>query len=360
VTTTRFGDGLERVEDLLRQAYEAQVPSGLSAVLDGRVAASIEGEQPWNKDRALDRRAMPAWARVRGRRSRRTAASLAVVASLLLIAAVMAIGHAVSPGYFEPGSYTWRNAQELGLTETTDGYQLTLERIYADVNQIVVAVSVSDLEGRGDSVAIEGFRMSDSAGVDWQVTTATMNPSPTSGESILYLVPAAGPVPAGRRDFTFSLPVLSVSEGGTTRRVEVDRTFTAAVDVRAGLVVSSLDPASSGGVTVTVDRVVIAPSMVEIDLRWDGLPSAPPDGPWSPMVELRHNGHAIDMFVGQGPIEGQTWIQRTAGGAEDPAGTWTVTVTEFWFDGLAPGPTATPSASPSPRGGPWVIEFSVP
>jgi hypothetical protein len=367
VTTTSVPASPERLEGLLREAFAAELPPGLAAQLDERISSAVERQLPWSRHRAgpgLPRRRatrMPPPGRVFGHRPRRAVLFAVVVPLLLVVIAVTAIGHAPSPGFFQVGSYPWRNAQQLDMTETVDGYQVTLESVYADVNRLVVAIGVSDLDKRGwSAIRIGRLEVTDSAGVDWEVETATSDPGPTSAEGVFVLEPSSGPVPDGPRDLTFALTTLDLTGAGTSRQVDIDVTFTTTIDVRGGKTVSGLAPATRDGVTVTIDRVVIAPSMVEIDLRWDGLPTAPPDTSWMPTVELRHDGSAFDSFSGGGPISGSRWVERTAQGAEDPAGHWTVTITAFWYDRPDANGTGARMPARTTFPGPWLFEFDVP
>ena len=43
----------------------------------------------------------------------------------------------------------WDRADILGVSQTHDGYRVTVERAYADINQLMLAVSVSDVAKRG-------------------------------------------------------------------------------------------------------------------------------------------------------------------------------------------------------------------
>src|SRR5512140_1687273 len=158
--------GSDRLEDLLFRAYTDGMPPQLETVVAARVNAAIERRLSWNRRARFRRPHMP-------RRSIRASLAVSVVLLLLAVVAVTAIGQQLfPPGYYEPGGYMWRNAQQLGLTQTVNGYRVTLDSVYADVGQLALAVTVQvPGELAGSERVDPHVRVTDSAGVAWQMTT---------------------------------------------------------------------------------------------------------------------------------------------------------------------------------------------
>ena len=103
------------------------------------------------------------------------------VRRLTLLAAVLAIvGGATTSLFMLYGSfggdayqYAWKHATMLGLTQTDQGYTVTLEAAYADASQMMLAVSVVDARNRGWSrldASSADARFTDGTGPAWRMT----------------------------------------------------------------------------------------------------------------------------------------------------------------------------------------------
>ena len=140
------------LEGPLREAFAFAPPEAASAAADRRIAAAIARSAAGD---GRDRRPSPGFgSRLSlsiGRMSRRTRV-VAVLAGVLVLGGAgggvlgMYEGMIGSQG----GARTaWDLATIVGASQTVDGYRVTIDRAYADSNQLMLAVSVTDRENRG-------------------------------------------------------------------------------------------------------------------------------------------------------------------------------------------------------------------
>jgi hypothetical protein len=359
----------EALESHLIDAYAVDIPPHLAARLERRVSAAIQVPQP-----SSSADAHPANQR------RRRLALIPVLLAVAMVTAAAAGG--VLHFYDEAGGLAWQRAEHLGLIKTVDGYRLTLERVYADANRMLVGVTVVDEQNRGWSqVGVDQATVTDSSGGRWEVGMGASSPEDASVAANLFWFDAdPGPAAPGRRAFTVSIPSVSVrdqttpptTEGGPGleegtsaapvgvdgtwwpwHEVKVDTSFSFDLTVDGGALATPHAAAESNGVTITLGRIVASPSTVRLELDVAGLPSGA--GAWAPIMSIRHAG--VDLAVmlttsGGGP--GTTnWTSR---GVDDASGDWIVTVTEEVGDQLVDGTVDKQIRLQ----GPWIIHFTMP
>lgn len=361
----------ETLESHLVDAYAVDIPPHLAARLEQRVSAAIQLLQPSS---SADPR--PA---NRGRRR------LALIPVLLAVAMVtVAAAGGVLHFYDEAGGLAWQRAEHLGLIKTVDGYRLTLERVYADANRMLVGVTVVDEQNRGWSqVGVDQATVTDSSGGQWEVGMGMSSPEDASvAANLFWFEPMPGPAAPGRRAFSVSIPAVSVrdqttppvTEGGPGledrtspapvgadgtwwpwHEVKVDASFSFDLTVGGGSQATPHAVAKSNGVTFTLDRIVASASTVRLDLGVTGLP---PSGiGWAPIVSIRHAGQDFAVTGVTGLIAGgpaaTVWTSR---GVDDASGEWIVTVTEEVGDQIVDGTVGKQIRLT----GPWVLAFTMP
>ena len=361
----------EALESHLADAYAVDIPPHLAARLEQRVSAAIQLLRPSSS-------ADPRPANHR----RRRLALIPVLLAVVMVTAAAAGG--VLHFYDEAGGLAWQRAEHLGLIKTVDGYRLTLERVYADANRMLVGVTVVDEQNRGWSqVAVEQVTVTDSAGGGWQTGMGASSPEDASvAANLFWLEAAPGPAAPGRRAFSVSIPAVSVRdqttppateggpgfEDGTSpapvggdgtwwpwHEVKVDASFSFDLTVGGGSQATPHAVAESHGVTISLDRIVTSPSDIKLDLRMAGLP--PSGDGWAPIVSVRHAGQDLGVAGVTGSRDGgfatTAW---TSHGVDNASGDWIVTVTEVVGDQIVDGVVHKQIRLQ----GPWVLTFTMP
>jgi hypothetical protein len=335
-----------RLEASLADLFAVDIPAGVLDRLDERVRRGLETWRP----RAI-------------RRSRFRPGRRAGVVGLL--AAVLAIGGAngslralylLAAGPFD---LPWHRGAELNLSQTVDGYEVTLDRAYADATRLALAISVVDERRRPGTTQLEAFGtiVTDSSG-EYGGIGATSNPDGAfAAVNVAWKTPPVLPLPAGPRHFHVVLPSIGVRDDSTPppdadavgwspwHRYPGPWTFDFELNVDGGTTVTPNAVAKADGIQVTVTRLIAASSIVRVELKIDGNVGA---GGWSPIGDVRHGGKVVPFVVGSFEPDG-TIALLTDGGAGDPSGTWTVTINSV----------ASPDGSAQPTG-PWVMQFDVP
>lgn len=401
----------EDLETLLTAAYAVEMPADLGALVDRRVKRAVRDWRPrtaesWRLPR-------PRWGRV---------ALVPVLAAVLTAALLMTASASGGPSAFYNfvGGYAWQHAEIVGLTKTVDGYQITLERAYADANQLMLAFTVVDAENRGWSeVDVGRMSVADSSGAEWTMTGGASDPvNVTSAATISWFVSPAGPAALGRRPFSVTVSSVSVrnQEDGPPpsdltwspwNLVAVNATFSFDLTVGGGspATAAGATPATAGGgpqatalvggcspatVGVASSATVSAgpqatatvgggsPAMPHVSSESRGvtltlesvvaapstvrlelrLAGAPSGGlNWTPIVEcVSHNGHNLDVSMQMSGIGSSLTTVYTAVGVEDPSGDWTVWVNQLMGDGIDASNQGQDVRLP----GNWTLHFSMP
>jgi len=298
----------DRLEADLLALFAVQPEGGVLDRLDERIELTLRAWKP-----ATGRRLRP------GRR-----------AGLIgLLAATFVLGGAtgsLQSLYFMlagPFDTPWHRGEEIGLSQTVDGYTVTIDRAYADAARLALAISVVDERERPGTTQIMAFStvVTDQDGEYESGGGATSRPDGKfAAVNVAWKQPAVLPLP-----WTFDFEL--VVDGGTTVTPDA---------------VAEID-----GVRVSVPRLIAASNIVRVEMRIDG--DLPP-GDWTPIGEVSHGGKVLPFVMGDldaGP-DGMLAFM-TDGGVPDASGAWTVTIKEL-----------ISGSSDERLSGPWVLEFSAP
>lgn len=320
------------------------------------------------RDRLDDRieRGLRVWNPRLARRSRLRPGRRAGLIGLL--AATFAIGGATGSlqGLYlllaGPFDTPWHRGVEIGLSQTVDGYTVTIDRAYADATRLAMAISVVDELERPGTTQLKAYFavVTDASGEYLSGWGAVSRPDgPFAAANVAWKQPPEPPLPAGPRQLHVVIPHIEVRDdtmpppdadavGWTPwHRYPGPWTFDFEIDVDGGTTITPAAVAEIDGVRVSVARLIAASGIVRVEMRIDG--DLPP-GDWSPIGEVRHGGRVLRFVVGDldaGP-DGMIAFM-TEGGVDDASGEWTVTVDELvggQGDARLPGP--------------WVLRFSAP
>ena len=299
------------------------------------------------------------WARFRpGRR----AGVIAILAAALAIGGANGSLRALYLFLAGPFDLPWHRGVELNLSQTVDGYRVTLDKAYADATRLALAISVVDERRRPGTTQLEAFGtvVTDAAGVYGGIGAVSEPDGPYAAVNVAWKTPAALPLPSGPRAFHVVLPFIQVRDDSVPppnadevgwnpwHRVAGPWTFDFEMNVDGGTTVTPNAVADANGIRATVTRLIAAPSIVRVDLRIDGTPGA---SGWSPVGEVRHDGQVMKFVVASLETDGSIALM-TDGGVGDAAGHWTVT-----FNALT---TNDDPNGPKPPTTSWVVEFDVP
>lgn len=341
----------------------------LDSALDASLTALFAVDIPVAVlDRMDDRvrRGLRTWSPPPGRLTRfrpgRRAGVIAVLAAALAVAGANGSLRGLYMFLAGPFDLPWNRGVELNLSQTVDGYRVTLDRAYADATRLALAISVVDERRRPGISQLEAYStvVTDASG-EYGGLGAVSNPDgPYAAVNVAWKTPAALPLPSGPRAFHVVLPFIQVRDDATPppnpddvdwnpwHRVAGPWTFDFEMNVDGGTTVTPNAEADQNGVHTTVTRLIAARSIVRVDLRIDGIKG--PSG-WSPIGEVRHDGHVMRFVVSSLEPDG-TIALMTDGGTADASGHWTVTVTSL-TDNDDPN-------APRPPAAPWVMDFDVP
>jgi hypothetical protein len=150
-------------------------------------------------------------------------------------------------------------------------------------------------------------------------------------------------------------------DGTTYTDIPISITFD--LSVGGGVDKKTSSSIESQGITMTLDRITIAPSMVRITLHLLGTFPAGSDG-WLPTAFVTHNGMDVpvrneSVALGESCMSapGCVVTLETSEGVDDPDGDWSVRATE------ARGNTTDPSATWGHEiaiTGTWTLDVTVP
>jgi len=285
-----------------------------------------------------------------------------VVAALVLLTG--AVGAALSlldrtvESSGTPGWQTaWDRAERLGIQETDAGVTITLERAYADLNQILVGFTVAGLEvpasAAEDPPAMQWtVELRDPAGRSserWASSMTGMGVDETGLSAVVQtwegdIAPMAG---------TWVLTFSSVGYSGdgfvpgqctvgatdpecanppSTAMVDGTWQFTYELPAPAGTILTPTDVSSTAGpATLRLTELRVTPTMVtaRIGLSIEGAFVTT----WSSIpVAVRHLDASYEVnsaraVLGGDPAEGNgETVFFTTAGSDAPAGTWTIEI----------------------------------
>ena len=279
-------------------------------------------------------------------------------------------------------------AQEINLSQTLDGVTVTLERVYADANEIVIGYTVKKPADQNLHVSRmsltdeQGRAFSEMAGAGVAGTSELLGVQLPPGEGAyvtafdasvvegkperlhlhltMHLVEL---VPVDQSPVTPTVPLPEPSETGVIvaqaqpMREEVvggPFTFDFSVPFIPGQTVEVQQTVEAAGVTMKLKRVVITPSETRAILCFE----PPDDIEWTLLADLdAGDGRALHGGVvgrlddaGEQECHCVSYIESLTG----KSGEWTLTVTE------PVGTELVPPYKDVRLAGPWVFRFRVP
>jgi hypothetical protein len=263
-----------------------------------------------------------------------------------------------------PFDVPWHRGDAIGLSQTVDGYTVTIDRAYADATRLALAISVVDERKRDGTTQISAFStvVTDQDGEYVSGGGAMSRPDGAfAAVNVAWKQPATLPLPAGRRQLHVVLPFIMVRDDSTPppetdedankwdpwHRVAGPWTFDFEVVAAGGTTITPAAVAEIDGVRVSVPRLIAADRVVRVEIRIDG--DLPPGG-WSPVGEVRHGNKVLPFVFGDldaGPDNLLAFM--TDGGVADATGEWTVTIKEV-INGNGDQRLQ----------GPWILRFTAP
>jgi hypothetical protein len=351
-------------------AFAFEPPPEASAAADRRIGAAIAGASAGTASRRPDR--VGSFSRVAGR-FRQPSRRLRAVALLGAVLILVGAGRGLL-GLYEGmiGSFggwrtAWDHATVLGVSQTIDGYRVTIERAYADPNQLMLAISVNDVENRGwTQVATMYAEVTDEQGRSFGHSMGESSPDGSSvAANLAWLTPPAGLTP-GHHTLHVSVPSISVRDNTTPPPAESSGdasagdswmpwheiagpwTFTIPLDVAGGVAVQPDNAATVGGTEVRLTQVTVSPTSVSATITVAGPAGA---GGWSPIGQFEHAGRTYAIVGGVVSSADAPITFEAADGTTDASGAWTLRIDELvGFD----------STEQVRLAGPWVLTFAIP
>ena len=327
--------------------------------------------------RWLDQRVAETMARPVAMRRRHAPGLRTLLRPLALAAAFVVLTGAVVGGVgliermleSAPGWRTaYDNAEVFDLQATDAGYTLKLERAYADLNQVVVFITVEGLAAprSTDGVQIDHFNvyeaiLRDPEGQRPDVATAITGVEPGLGaavESFHFETPTAA---AG----TYQLTITSIGYGAdgpdclkpcVNDHIAGSWPFEFELPEAPGTVVSADVSDTVGTASLHLTELRVTPTMISarIALFVDDKPVAYWMGPYP---TIRHNGTSYEINASQhvliaDPEKGPEMVFSSRGGTDEAAGDWEIEIPELDY-----GMT---NAEQTHLGGPWKLRVTVP
>lgn len=238
----------------------------------------------------------------------------------------------------------WDQGVEIGERQVHGDYAVTLARGYADLNQVVLGLSV---ERVGDGGRLDvGFvsELRDPAGINLAPGSA-----PSLGANDAHGVAEMltfAPTTSSDGDYTLRLGI--PAQGG---QPDMAWTFRFSLPAPAGAVVSVAKTQATDEGSIAVNEVRLSPTMITASIHLE--PSDREVSGWAAFGYFKHGDKTVD--IDWGAISARSDLDLTAGtyaGTDDPAGAWTLVVTELAGD--------RPDGTQLRLKGPWEFSFDVP
>jgi hypothetical protein len=244
---------------------------------------------------------------------------------------------------------------------------VTIERAYADPNQLMLAISVDDLDHRGwTQVAAMGVDVTDEQGRSFEGSIGMSSPDGSSAAANLaWFTPPAG-LMSGQHTLHVSIPSISVRDNttpppddppGTVKgadswnpwhEVAGPWTFTIPLDVAGGSVARPDSAARVGGTEVRLTQVTVSPSSVNATISLtDGIRGRP----WAPIGQFEHAGRVYPITLSSNSGGDGAITLQALDGTTSASGDWTLRIDELVGDD---------GTQQVRLAGPWEITFSMP
>jgi len=277
----------------------------------------------------------------------------------------------------------WENAERLDLSTTADGVTITVERAYADLNQVLVGFTVAGLNAptsTGDAVALQwNVEIADPTGRSseaWAVSSTGMGIEETGVSAIVQTWEGDVAPAAGMWVLTFT-SVGYEGDGFVPGQCDVDSTLPECVNPPrngmvdgtwrfefelpkpSGLVIATGASASVENATLSLPELRVSPTMISAALALQVTDRTVLEWTWTE-GHVRHDGISYPFQAGrhittnptdQGPL-GDVNELLTVAGTDAVAGTWEVEVGEITYR-TSEGEEVLP-------GGSWTLTVTVP
>jgi hypothetical protein len=345
----------------LFEAFACEPPPDAAAAAERRIRAAIE--LAGRRDHRGAAGGIRARLGARFAKASRRGRAVALLAAVLILGGAGGGLLAIYEGMVGSGGglrTAWDRAAVLGISQTIDGYRVTIERAYADPNQLMLAISVDDLDRRGwTQVAAMGVDVTDEQGRPFGHSMGMSSPDGSAAAANLaWLTPPPG-LTSGQHTLHVSIPSISVRDNTTPppdessgdvkggdswnpwHEVAGPWTFTIPLDVAGGSFARPDNAASVGGTEVRLTQVTVSPSSVNATIRVTGGGTG---GPWAPIGQFEHAGGPSIAFNSNGGGDGAITLQALDG-TTSASGDWILRIDELVGDD-----------GPSVRlNGPWEI-----
>jgi hypothetical protein len=338
----------------------------MTADVDGRLSDSLDSDlcalfriTPGpgvleRVDRRIDER-LRAWKPVAVRHPRRRAGRTVTIFGLLAAALVIvgATGNMQALYLLAAGPFDlpWHRGEAIGLSQTVDGYRVTIDRAYADATRLALAISVVDDERRPGitQVSAMGAAVTDADGEYGGMGATSMPDGPFAAVNVAWKIPPVLPLPSGPRTFHVVIPSIQVRDDSDPPVNDNDWspwhehagpwTFEFELDVDGGTTMTPAVDSEVDGVTVHVSRVIAASSIVRVEARIEGAPAG---DAWAPVGSISHGGRTAQFVASSLEADG-TVILFTERGLGEGRGNWTITFAEL--------------VGNERLAGPWIVQF---
>jgi hypothetical protein len=339
----------------------ADIRRPLTDPLEGDLRAVFQTDpSPGALDR-VDHRVndrLQAWHPLADRRSRRRAGRKVTILGLLAATLVLvgATGNMQALYLLAAGPFDvpWHRGEAVDLSQTVDGFRVTIDRAYADATRLALAISVVDEERRPGitQVSATGAIVADADGEYGGIGATSTPDGPFAAVNVAWKTPAVLPLPAGPRTFRVVIPSIQVRDGSIPPANDDEWspwhehagpwTFDFELDVDGGATMTPNVSAEVDGVTIRVSRVIATSSILRVEARVEG---APKGDAWAPVGSISHAGRTARFVASRWEDDG-TVVLFTERGLGEGRGDWSIT-----FDELVGN---------SRLAGPWILEFDGP
>ena len=265
----------------------------------------------------------------------------------------------------------WAQATPLGLSLARDGYRVTVDRAYADIDNVMVAITVVDAEGRDvNQAGMAGATLTDDRGTNYvpagaafepngalsgaNVVWFSARPSTVAGdrtfELVLDALGAGAPTSVAARargpwSFTFALPV----RDGSVATFSAASTITGVVSA-VGSAVTEVRPGQAvGPITVRVRRVSATDATIRATIEIEGWTYH--GAAWIPIGRFEYEATKFEFARGWEAIPPPGQEIEALASVPSRAGPWTIRIDEF---------VAGPGEDQVRVTGPWMVSFWMP
>jgi hypothetical protein len=312
---------------------------------------------------------------------------LALVAAFVLLTGAVAAALGLLDRIIEssgaPGWRTaWDQAEQLDLSTTDAGVTITLERAYADVNQVLVGFTVAGLEaplsGTEEPAAIQWVvELRDPAGrgsEQWAAAQKGMGMEQTGLSAVVQTWEGAVTPTAGTWVLTFTSVgydgdgfVPGQCSVGATDPECVNPPPNAMVDgtwqfefelpAPAGRVLPADASDTVGQATLHLTELRVTPTMIVARIGLS-VGDSPVAAWWTPPFAIRHLdasydvGSSMPIYVGDVYEGTGDSIFFTTAGSDEVSGTWEIEIRELWY--------TTDDGTNIQLDGPWTLRVDIP